>query len=420
MKKQLLLAAFGCAAFASTAQTVTDTVIMGSGYANQIWYSLPHDEMATQPKNNWDLAFRTSGSMGSSIMVNHSGGGTIWVYPNAAIAGWKTVDTTGLSTWTPQYNMETEWTGALGRYANPSDAFDLGWGIYDMGTHYVTGDSIYIVKTQTGAYKKLIIDRLASSTYTFTYANLDGSDSTTSSLSKGTYSDKNFGYFNLDTKTVIDREPATTDWDLVFGQYATGDYTSMGIDGYTVTGVLVNDTISVAKAIVDPVIRNTYNSYASLTFGNKINGMGYTWKSTSGAIKDSNVYFVRRNNGDIWKINFTGWISGVSGNGSAIFTKEQLSGTSIVTTSKTNTTLALSPNPARNGENVSIVYHFDQNVKSAIAQVYDITGRMVLSLQLDNTHGIHAYTFNNNFSAGTYIVSIIADNEMKQQKLLVQ
>ncbi len=270
MKKQLLITALSLTALSTSAQVIVDTVTMGTGYANQIWYSLPGDERGSQPKNNWDLAFQTSGSMGSSIMMNHSGGGTIWAYPKAAKAGWSTVDTTGLSTWVPQYNMETAWVGALGRYANPTDAFDLGWGIYDMGTHYVNGDSIYIVKTQTGNFKKLIIDKLASGTYTFTYANLNGSDETTSTLAKSAYSTKMWGYFNLDTKAAIDREPNKVAWDMVFGQYATGDYASMGMPGYTVTGVLVNDTLKVAKAVDDPAIRSTYNTYSSLTFGGAI------------------------------------------------------------------------------------------------------------------------------------------------------
>lgn len=422
MKKQLLLSAFSIAALTATAQTViTDTVIMGAGYANQIWYSLPDDEQGSQAKNNWDLAFRTSGSMGSSIMVNHSSGGALWVYPKADISGWASADTTGLSTWVGQYNSETEWTGALGRYANPADAFDLGWGVYDMGSHYVLGDSMYIVKTQTGKFKKLIIDKLASGTYTFTYANLDGSDSSTSTLSKSGYSSKNFGYFNLDTKTSIDREPATSKWDLVFGQYSSGDYASAGFAGYTVTGVLVNDTLEVAKAIVDPATRPTYNTYSAYTFSNNINGLGYNWKSTSGVIKDSNVYFIRRNNGDIWKLNFTGWISGVSGNGSTIFTKQRLFSTSITEKATSNTTLALSPNPATNGQNVSIVYNFDASVNTAVANVYDMTGRVALTQQLETTKGLHAYTFNSsNLIAGTYIISVVADGQATHQKFIVQ
>lgn len=422
MKKQILFAAtITFAAFHSKAQVVIDTVNLGAGYANQIWYSLPDDEQGSQAKNNWDLAFRTSGSMGSSILVNHSNGGTLWVYPKADKSAWASADTNGLSTWTAQYNSETEWTGALGNYANAADPFDLGWGVYDMGTHYVLGDSMYIVKTQTGVFKKLIIDRLASGTYTFTYANLNGSDSTTSTLSKSAYSNKNFGYFNLDTKSSLDREPATDKWDLVFGQYSTGDYASMGMAGYTVTGVLVNDTLHVAKAVVDPANRVTYNTFSAHAFSTDINGLGYNWKSTSGVIKDSNVYFIRRNNGDIWKLNFTGWISGVSSNGSAIFTKEKLTSVSIDETTKSNTTLALSPNPAIAGQSINVVYHFQNTSSTASLQVVDIMGRSIMVKSIDRSAGLHVETLNvENLVAGTYIVSIQTESAKVTQKFIVQ
>ncbi len=296
MKKQILALTLCVAAFAAKAQTI-DTVNLGAGYANQIWYSLPNDEQGTQPKNNWDLGFRTSGSMGSSILVNGTGNGAIWLYPKTDKTGWRTVDTTGLSTWSKLYNSETEWNGALGRYVDASNPYDIGWGVYNIGTHIVSGDSLYIVKTQTGQYRKLIIDKLSSGIYTFTYANLDGTDSTTSSLNKSTYSGKNFGYFSLDTKTAIDREPTTTDWDLVFGQYTTGDYAPVGILGYTVTGLLVNDTLKVAQAKADPAIRASYVVYSTLTFSDSINGIGYNWKTYSSStssyvLNDSSVYFI--------------------------------------------------------------------------------------------------------------------------------
>lgn len=424
MKKQLLLGVLALTTIEAIAQpqpTVTDTVILGNGYANQIWYSLPNDEVGTQPKNNWDLAFCAKAGNNSDIMFNHSNGAMIWAYPKADKSGWSSVDTSGLSTWTGQYNSETEWFGALGRYYDVNDPFDLGWGKYDMGTHFINGDSIYIVKTQTNTYKKLIIDKLAGGTYTFTYANLDGSDSTTSTIVKSAYTTKKYGYFNLTTKTAVDREPSTANWDLTFGQYNTGDYAAMGMPGYTVTGILVNDTLEVAKAVVDPALRATYVAYSSLTFSDKINGLGYNWKTNSGVIKDSNVYFVRRNNGDIWKINFTGWISGMSGNGSVIFTKLKLSTTSIGNIATNNTTLAISPNPAVVGQNISIIYNFETNVNTASATVYDMTGRIVVSQQLETSKGLHTYTFNSrNLIAGTYIISINANGQATYQKFIVQ
>ncbi|WP_344822583.1 T9SS type A sorting domain-containing protein [Rurimicrobium arvi] len=420
MKPSILVSAL-LATFSAQAQTsVSDTVILGSGYANQVWYRLPADEAGTQPKNNWDLAFRISGSMSSDIMVNNSGSGALWVYPKSGTSGWSSVDTTGLSTWSGLYNNETSWLGAMGRYTDASNPYDLGWGIYDMGTHNVVGDSIYIIKTQAGNFKKLIIEKLASSTYTFTYANLNGSDETTSIIAKSSYTGKKYGYFSLDTKTALDREPLNTDWDLVFGQYATGDYSSMGIAGYTVTGVLANDTLKIAKAVVDPATRSSYTAFSSLTFSGNINGLGYNWKSTSGVVKDSNVYFIRRNNGDIWKLYFTGWISGVSGNGSIIFTKERLSGTSISEQVKSNTALALSPNPSQSGQMVQVVYHFETGVDNAQLLISDITGRIVHQTPLEKTAGLHVYGCNAPLSAGTYFVQIHTGSEKSVQKLVIQ
>lgn len=425
MKKQLLFAAaITCVALNSTAQVATDTVIMGSGYANQIWYSLPDDEQGSQAKNNWDLAFRTSGTMGSSIMVNHSNGGTLWVYPKADKSGWASADTSGLNTWTPQYNSETEWTGALGNYVNSSDPFDLGWGVYDMGTHYVLGDSLYIIKTQSGSFKKLIIDRLASGTYTFTYANLNGTDSTTSTLSKSAYGSKNFGYFNLNTKTSVDREPATDKWDLVFGQYSTGDYASMGMAGYTVTGVLVNDTIQVAKAKVDPSVRASYNAYSTHSFSQSINGIGYNWKTYDGAtmsykLNDSSIYFVRRNNGDIWKLIMTGFAGST---GSSMFSKEKIfTATSINEQQFNTTTVVISPNPASYGQQVNVVYYLETKASTAVLQVYDLTGRIMLTKKIEQSAGLHTEALSTeHLVSGSYLLSIQTDASRITQNFIVQ
>lgn len=422
MKKNLLFAGLVLCGFATQAQTlVTDTVIMGTGYANQVWYSLSDDEAGSSAKNNWDLGFRIKGSMSSDILVNTSGSGAVWRYPKGDKSSWASVDTVGLSTWPKSFNAEQEWLGALGRYMNPSDPYDLGWGTYDMGTHNVNGDSLYIVKTQGGNFRKLFIKQLAGGAYTFTYANLDNSDSTTSVLNKSTYVGKNYGYFSLDSKKAIDREPLSDEWDMVFGQYPTEDYASMGMDGYNVTGVLVNDTLKVAKTKIDPTARPTYTAYSGLLFSKNINGIGYTWKSTSGVIQDSVIYFIRRNNGDIWKLYFTGWISGVSGNGSAIFAKQLLYTNSIGETNPANTTVVLSPNPSMSGQSVSLVYNMNASVNTASMQVYDISGRLVHSAALESGAGMHAYTFSTgNLAAGTYILNVIAGTERTQQKLIVQ
>lgn len=422
MRASLLLSAGMLAVLPSFAQTtITDTVVLGAGYANQIWYHLPTDEVGSQLKNNWDLGFRISGSMSSDILVNTTGSGAIWRYDKGNAASWASVDTNGLSTWPGLYNSEKAWIGALGRYTDPSNAFDLGWGLYDMGTHNVIGDSIYIVRTQTGSFKKLLIEKLASSTYTFRFANLDGSSESTATLSKSAYAGKKYAYFNLDSKTPLDREPLTDNWDLLFGQYPTADYASMGIAGYTVTGVLANDTLKIAPAVVDPSLRTSYAAYTAHAFSEDINGMGYNWKTTAGVIRDSNVYFVRRNNGDFWKICFTGWISGVSGNGSVIFNKTQLTSTGIKEQGNQYNSFALAPNPANSLQFVQFVYHFEAPVTEARVLVNDYSGRVVYSADLESASGMHVHAFRvGDLSAGIYIVTLVADGERIAQKLIIQ
>ena len=427
MKKKLLLALFCCNCLIAAAQTiVVDTVSMGKEYVNQVWYSLSDDEKGAQAKNNWDLGFRTIAGKTPSILVNHSGGSitsvTFWKYPKAARKGWKTVDTAGLSKWPAQYNAETEWLGALGRYKDPTDSYDYGWGIKDVGTDYIIGDSIYIIKTQAGNFKKLLIDKLGGSVYTFTYANLDGTDSTTSALPMIAYSNKNFGYFSLDKKMPVDREPAAADWDLVFGQYATADLAATsGVQGYLVTGALANEGVSIVRAKVFPAARATYKTYSGATFSEDINTIGYKWKSLAGVVNDSFVYFVRRKNGEIWKVNFTGWTNGLSGNGNSVFTKERLATASINENAKTNLRLALSPNPAAYGQQINLVYDIKMALKTAIVTLTDLSGRVIKTDNLAKTPGMHVYSLEANIMpAGMYFVTVIADNESVHQQLIIQ
>eukprot|EP01030_Chromulinospumella_sphaerica_P034409 gene34409-biopygen13763 len=246
----------------------------------------------------------------------------LWNYPNSNASGWATVDTTGLYTWTPRYNSDTSWAlGAMGKYADPSNPSDLDWGVYNMTTHIVTGDSIYIIKLVNGDYKKLMIEDLTGGVYHFKFANLDGSSPVTASFDKASYSGKNFGYYSLVSNAALDREPASANWNLLFSQY-----TAFIPSAYTVTGVLANAGVSIAKVTGLPD-KNTYTGYSSATFVTPINTIGYNWKTYNMStmaydIKDSTVFFVEVQNHDIWKVIMTGF-SG-SATGSSMFSKEKL------------------------------------------------------------------------------------------------
>lgn len=414
MKKQLLLLACISSFYLSDAQVTIDTVAVGAGYANQVWYSLPNDNQGSAAKNNWDLAF-DCGGQGGAIHFNSITGANLWGYPGGDTSTWATLDTAGIKTWMTRWNSDTSWSmGAFNRYANAGNPFDMGWGVYSMITHIVTGDSLYVMKLANGAYKKLRIVELASGTYTFRYANLNGSNDTTVQIVKSNYTGKNFAYYSIQNNVALDREPASANWDLVFTQYTTFIPVA-----YTVTGILQNKGVKVAQAkpINTPTV---YVNYSAHTFVTAINEIGYDWKIFSGTyvIEDSLVYFVKRSNGDIWKVIPTGF--GGSANGNNIFSKELISSTGISESGALIANMAVSPNPSAAGS-TNVVYNFEKNVSGALMNIYDLSGRNVFSETLDHNSGLHTYLLNTSgFNPGMYFISVEFEGKRIQQKLIVK
>lgn len=405
------------AAATGNAQTVvTDSVMLGVGYANQVWYSLENDEQGSAAKDNWDIAFDVV-AITSSIHINSASGVMLWNYPNGDKTAWATVDTNGLSTWNPRYNTDTSWAvGAMGAYADPSNWLDLDWGIYDMGTHVITGDSIYIIKLVNGDYKKLYIEKLTGGTFYFKFANLDGSNEKSEQVNKSQFVGKSLGYYSISGEATVNREPDMDKWDLVFTQY-----TAFIPIPYTITGVLQNRGVTVAKAANIPN-KASYTGWQAHSFMSEINTIGWDWKTHVGmgmySVQYSLVFFVGVNKqagADIWKLIFTGF---ENADGKFIFTKQKIAAASVNDVEGHTATMALYPNPA-NGSNVQVVYNLQANSTTAMLQVTDLAGRTVFAQQLDNTAGTHTYVLPNNISSGLYIVSVTTDAGRVQQKLVV-
>jgi len=414
MKKLSILAVASLVYATLGAQTVIDTVSIGSGYANQVWYSLQNDNQGTSPKNNWDLAFATGG-MGSTILINSVNNVKLWKYPNADTSGWATVDTSGISSWPALYNSDTSWAyGAFSKGINFSNPYDLGWGIYNPITHHVIGDSLYIIKLSSGVYKKLWIKSLISGTYTFRYANLDGSNDTTVALSKSSFTGKNFGYYSIQNKTSLNREPNSANWDLLFTQY-----TAFIPSPYTVAGVLSNIGVKVAKASNVDVNTVQWTNYS---FNSEINTIGYNWKQYTGSwvIEDSLAYFVKDKTGNIWKVIFTGF--GGSANGNYIFSKEKVSAAGVeeITNNKISG-LVVYPNPSNSGK-VNLIYELTENVNTIQLHIFDVFGREVYRENLNNKiSGFYVHNIEvENLESGVYFVTMQADNSISQQKLIIK
>ena len=114
MKKITLMIASALTAFGLNAQ-VADTVSTGPGYANDVYYSLENNEVHTVERENWDIAFIASSSLGSGIMTNEGAGTDLYFYPNGDTSAWSSVDTSGIASWTKYYNHDSLWS--IGAFA---------------------------------------------------------------------------------------------------------------------------------------------------------------------------------------------------------------------------------------------------------------------------------------------------------------
>lgn len=314
------------------------SISMGAGYSNDVFYSFSDGVVAAVPNNNWDVAFTTD-LFDASVRVNAAAGIEVFL-GSEDLASWSTLDTAGIFD-SPLYNSDASWSvGAFNQQA--SGSFNYGWGTYNTTTHNVQGTRIYVLRYPDGSHRKFAIEQmLATGTYTFKYADLDGSNEMQGTLSKTAYSNKSFVGYSFASNSVVDREPAKGSWDLLFTKYfaavAPGVY-------YPVTGVLTAPGVSTAIRTGVPVLDD---SYASLSFEDSLGAIGYNWKSFnmttfSYDIPDSVVYFVQDANFEIQKLYFTGFEGSATGN--VDFNVSEILNVSVEEVSAIG--LNLYPNPA--------------------------------------------------------------------------
>lgn len=419
MKHLLLLTALLGLTSLCKAQT-SATVSISPGYADHVWYSLQEGEVTRAPKSAWDLAFEISGFT-ASILVNHVNGNSLWVYPNGDTADWATLDTTGFDGWKQVYNSDTSWAwGAFNVNKSLSNSMDLGWGEYNMITHQVVGDSLFVIRNGN-SYKKLWIMALSGGTYRFRIANLDGTNQIERTLAKQAFAGRNFGYYSITDDLNKNLEPNQQEWDLLFTQYAA----NIPLFGaYPSTGVLQNAGVHAVKVhpVDDPT---TFDDHVSETFSSAINTIGYQWKSydfasASWMIADSTVYFVRAKNGALWKIVFTGF--GGSSTGDYIFDKTLIEEAPDTLPSGISESLMsglsfnVFPNPTSGGL-LQVIYSSNT---PAVLQLYNLQGALIRNLMLEANALGNTNLDLSDLSAGMYIMNLMNDTSVKSQRLIIQ
>lgn len=391
------------------AQTTVD-VVTGAGYANEVYYNFENDTLKTVPRNSWDVAFSAE-QMSVSALANTGNGVMVYTWNLGGIADWENVDTTGMA-WNPMYNSIENWDmGAFNANTEIGNHFDYGWGTYNMVTHNISGDSIFIVQLPDGAFKKFAIEQknAIQNQWTFKYANLDGTNDTTVTFDADDYPDGEYIHYSLLNNQMVEQDPAER-WQLLFTRYY--DYNIP----YYVTGVLANSGVKVQQ--VGGVSQADFKDYDAALFNDTISEIGSDWKSFSMAtfsyeVKSDVVYFVQDTVGEdksIWKLYFTGF--GGSTNGTYTFVKEKMGVTGINDLSDHR--LTLYPNPA--SSELNVIHDFNGETEIT---VFNIAGQPVIKTQSVENAGLNKNTLNvSSLPAGMYSVLVRSGNEAKTMKFL--
>lgn len=409
--KKTILSIFGiCALVLTQAQQTSDVITTGAGNTLDVFYSLQNGAVSSVSNENWDIAFNTN-MMAADIRINGGKGVELYAYPHGDISDFSSVDTAGIASWTQLFNSSETWDiGAFN--ANATGAtFDYGWGAYNMSSHSVVGDSLFVIKTLAGDYKKIWIESLIGGNYNFKFANLDNTGLTIKSVTLSTYGTKNYFYYSIDNDLVIDREPANTTWDFVATKY-NAPHTQLG--HFPSTGILTNRGVKTREARNIDV---TVASWPNFVEEEKIDVIGTDWKiydmtTHTYGIQDELSYFVTDKSGNIWQIIFTAYTSST---GEIEFTKEMISAVSIDENNAIN--LGLYPNPT--SSQVTFLYD-NLSEDMATVTVYDLQGKIVYST-IFNGEGFNQQTVDVSFlNAGIYSVTIQSESRVGTQKLVIQ
>lgn len=266
----------------------TSQVEMGSNYANQIYYDLETNTIIRQNNREiWDLAFE-AGENGFHVLLNES--------RLMAAALSSETDITALTsdaglTYTWDYQTGNLDSTAIGDWQSTGKVYAI-----DLGTS-LTGTNM--------GKKKLKILSVSATAYQIQFADLSATSFQTYTVPKS--STAGFTYLSLTgSGSLPDIEPNKETWDLVFTSYC---HVFDAHTPYSVVGVLSNRYGVKVQEVSIPFADLKYSDVHDANFPDRINVIGYDWKTYdfdhgNYTVNSSRTFVVKTVNGRYFKLRF--------------------------------------------------------------------------------------------------------------------
>lgn len=407
--QQMLIAIALCAgSFSMQAQELlSDQISLEPGYTDMVFYSFSEGQTGTAEQAAWDLAFDIT-EMGTGIRINGGVGAELFLYGTSE--QWDVVDTTGWAQTETLRNESSSWD--MGAFNQGGDGmFDLGWGVYDVVTHVVAGDKIYLYYAPDGSVKKVQIQNLDLGIYSFRFADLEGTNLVEMTLDKADYPGRNMVYLNLATAELLDLEPM--DWDVMFFRYMENIGNEVF---YSVVGGLVNRGVEVQElsGLLYPMTDETFGTdlFSSLT-----NEIGSDWKSyTPGVgyvLASDRAYFMMDTDGFIWRLVFTEY--GGTATGTIGFNYVLENGVDGVNDPVNQVDFVLYPNPALRNQDFTLT----ANAPVQAVRVLDAAGRWV-EVERSELGSNSVVVSTAGMACGFHIVEVQTENGLERSTLIVE
>ncbi len=405
-----------CLAASQQLHSQQETVSVGPGYADEVYYDMQDGITKRSALGNWDIGFQVVG-FASSIITNGGTGTQLYVVPGKGAEDFgSAIDTAGITEGQAWYNSATTWDQGAFNLDADYETGNFGWGQYNMVTHTVTGSTLYVIILQDGTAKQIVIDGLSSGTYSFSYADIDGSNQVNAELKKSDFAGKNFGYYSISEKKTLDIEPQAEEWDLVFGKYIAWVGPNNDLP-YVVTGIRSNPEARTAE--VESATPDSEPTPDLSNFTTDITTIGHDWKEYTGTwtLRDA-AYFVEDLDGNIFRVVFSDF--GGSGTGDITFNKQQMNVSSVNSQQSTVARFSIYPNIISTGDPLTILLSLEHTVSAARIVITDAAGRVVLSQEPNLKHGLQQIPLEQSLTAGWYNVTVDVNGARLNRSILVQ